>query len=56
MLEADDSMCKVTLLKREPKDFNYKELQQKSERQAQARRQGEHEAMPATANCRSEIG
>ena len=32
MLEADDAMYQVTLLKREPKDFSYKELQQESER------------------------
>ncbi|KWC13351.1 transposase, partial [Burkholderia ubonensis] len=32
MLEADDSMYQVTLLKHEPKDFSYKELQQESER------------------------
>nr|WP_051381584.1 hypothetical protein [Paraburkholderia mimosarum] len=32
MLEADDSMYQVTLLKHEPKDFSHKELQQESER------------------------
>jgi hypothetical protein len=34
MLEVDDSIYQVTLLKREPKDFSYKELQQESERRA----------------------
>ncbi|WP_233860275.1 Tn3 family transposase [Paraburkholderia sp. HD33-4] len=32
MLEADESIYQVTLLKREPKDFSHKELQQESER------------------------
>jgi Domain of unknown function (DUF4158) len=32
MLEADDSLYQVTLLKREPKDFSYKELLQESDR------------------------
>jgi len=32
MLEADDSMYQVTILKREPKDLSYTELQQESER------------------------
>jgi len=32
MLEADDAMYQITLLKHEPKDFSYKELQQESER------------------------
>ena len=32
MLEADDSMYQVTLLKHEPKDFSYRELKQESGR------------------------